>query len=368
MSKRTIRSIVSPVLACAVLAIAAGCAKPVPIGIVAGLTGPRADLGTAGRDGALLRFKEERGASRRFDLIVEDDRDDPADFRAAIGRLMEAGAAVAIGPFTAGMAEEASAIGPGFLFVSPTVDAERFEGQDDNLVRLMGSEDDAAAKLATAARRGWAIRSACVLWDRRDRVYAEDYMAAFTRSWRAEGGEEPIDFGFDGNEPGSMLEAIGKALADRADGVLVIAGGANAAAIVRRLKRDGFAGRIMLAGQAVTSGVAVHATTSLDGVVFALQYDPTSHEPALAALRRRYRDRYGLEPTYAAVLGYEAADLLLSALAASPGRDAASVKTALLGLGPVDGVQGTLGLDGYGDTRRKAFLFEFWHGAVVRLE
>lgn len=67
------------------------------------------------------------------------------------------------------------------------------------------------------------------------------------------------------------------------------------------------------------------------------------------------------------MFGYEAADALLRAYAASRARDAEGLKRALLSLAPFEGLQGPFSFDEFGDPLRDAFVFEFRDGSTVRL-
>ena len=61
-----------------VLLVACWSSEPLRIGFVGGLSGPVADLGEAGRDGALLAVEEANAAGgvggRSIELRMHDDR------------------------------------------------------------------------------------------------------------------------------------------------------------------------------------------------------------------------------------------------------------------------------------------------------
>lgn len=350
------------------------------VGVVAGLSGIQSELGVAGRNGAILRVEEANAEDGRFRVVAMDDRNDPAAVPGIIAELEAQGVAAVIGPFTSSLTAAALEKPGKLLLISPTASAKRFHGHDDRLLRIMASADVAAVKLADTARDLLGSGGVIAMWDARNRIYAEDYLAAFAAAWRsgavwselsspelASGAEaELVSWGFSSEEAclsGASAVASG---AGRRD-ALLIANGADAATMIRRLRRDGFAGRVLVAGWAVTSDLAGQGTGVLDGVVFSQQYDLAQRSPPLDAFKARYRARFGEEPSFGAVFGYEAADALLRAYAASRARDAEGLKRALLSLAPFEGLQGPFSFDEFGDPLRDAFVFEFRDGSTVRL-
>lgn len=350
------------------------------VGVVAGLSGIQSELGVAGRNGAILRVEEANAAGGRFRIVAMDDRNDPATVPGILAELEAQGVAAVIGPFTSSLTAAALEKPGKLLLISPTASAKRFHGHDDALFRTMASADLAAAKLAETARELFGSRGVVAIWDERNRIYAEDYLAAFSAAWRSGAvwselsspelasiaEAELVSWGFSSEEAclsGASAVASG---AGRRD-ALLIANGADAATMIRRLRRDGFAGRIMVAGWAVTSDLAGRGTGILNGIVFSQQYDLAQRNAPLDAFKERYRIRFGEEPSFGAVFGYEATDALLRAYAAGRARDAEGLKRALLSLPPFEGLQGPFAFDEFGDPLRDAFVFEFRDGSTVRL-
>ena len=358
------------------------CSRTVQVGIVAGLTGVQSELGVAGRDGALLRFEQESTKSgiNRFTVLIEDDKNDPQLIQEISQRFNDSGVGVAIGPFTSTTAL-AAAQSPGkVLFVSPTASAGRLSGQDDMLIRLMGSVEATAMKLAHYARTKLGVMSVAAVWDIRNRIYAEDYLTAFASGWESgarwqeisttyEYKSNPlISHAFNSNTEDSLVLASEFLEHSQADAVLLIANGSNASSIIRMLRRDGYNGVIIVSGWAVTSDLRTWGTESLEGVVFSQQYDPDLDSPRFKAFRQEYFNRFGLEPSFAAIFGYEAADLVIRALTNGSPHDADSIKRSILSLTPFESLQGRLQLDDFGDPLREPFTYQFQSGIPVRIQ
>jgi branched-chain amino acid transport system substrate-binding protein len=358
------------------------CSPSLNVGIIAGLTGAHSELGVAGRNGALFRFEEEnaRRGMNRFVLTMEDDQNDPERVPVIIDRFHKAGIPVVIGPFTSTIALAVTKEDPELLFVSPTASAKRLAGLDDMLVRLMGSVEAAAMNLAREMKTRYSLSSVAVVWDINNRIYAEDYLEAFTSGWGADGNwmkDDPTTGsqggplsgrGFDAASSEGLISAASFLSESNADSVLIIASGSNTASIIRILRREQYRGLIMVAGWAITSDLSEWGTDTLEGVVFSQQYDPAFDGPRFVAFKKNFIERFGSEPSFGAIFGYEAADLVIRAMGQGSRQTPQELKKKILALDPFEALQGRLQLDSFGDPVRGVFLFQFRSGQPVRIE
>jgi len=235
-----------------------------------------------------------------------DDRNDPASVPGILDELEAQGVVAVIGPFTSSLTAAVLERPGRILFTSPTASAKRFHGHDDRLLRIMASADLSAAMLAESARDYLGSKGVIAVWDERNRIYAEDYLAAYSAAWRpgavwselaspglARSAEaDLVSWGFS-SEYECLSGASAVASAGSGRDALLIANGGDAATMIRRLRRDGFTRRIMVAGWAVTSDLAGQGTGILNGVVFSQHYDLAQRSPPLDAFKARYRARFG---------------------------------------------------------------------------
>ena len=360
-----------------------GCSPSLNVGVIAGLTGTQSELGVAGRNGALFRFEEEnaRRGMNRFVLSMEDDQNNPERVPEIAERFRKAGVSVVIGPFTSTIALAVTTEEPDLLFVSPTASAMRLAGLDDMLVRLMGSAEAAAKSLAQEMKKRYNLNSIAVVWDINNSIYAEDYLEAFSSGWGADTGwwlnEATATEGrqgvlsgrcFDAKLSSEVHEAACFLVDSGADSVLIIASGTNTASIIRMLRRENYEGLIMVAGWAITSDLSEWGTETLEGVVFSQQYDPAFIGPQFVEFQNKYMDRFGTAPSFGAIFGYEAAELVIRAMDNSSRLDALGLKRSILSLDPFEALQGSLHLDSFGDPQRGVYQFQFCSGLPVRLE
>jgi branched-chain amino acid transport system substrate-binding protein len=358
------------------------CSPSLNVGIIAGLTGAQSELGVAGRNGAMFRFEEEnaRRGMNRFALVIEDDQNDPERVPGIVTRFREAGVTVVIGPFTSTVALAVTKEDPFLLFVSPTASAKRLAGLDDMLVRLMGSMEAAAMKLARGMKERYNLARVAAVWDSNNRIYAEDYLEAFASGWGADwknlNGWDSPDWeqgplsskAFNSGSHEELILASRFLAKSNADSVLIIASGSNAASIIRLLHREQYGGLIMVAGWAITSDLSEWGTDTLEGVVFSQQYDPAFDGPRFMEFQKKFLERFGTEPSFGAIFGYEAADLVIRAMGQGFRQPPLDIKQRILALDPFEALQGRLQLDRFGDPVRGAFLFQFRSGLPVRIE
>lgn len=138
MSAGSLPRSAAAVVAALVLAVGAGCrpADNVRIGFMGDLL---SELGAGGRNGAELAVETlnaEHGA--RYELLLADDRNDPAAARAAVASFASRGAAFVVGPMTSDMAVAAvpEANRLGIVLISPTATTDELSGRDDDFFRV----------------------------------------------------------------------------------------------------------------------------------------------------------------------------------------------------------------------------------------
>ena len=230
-------------------------------------------------------------------------------------------------------------------------------------------------------KKRYGLNSIAVVWDSNNSIYAEDYLEAFSSGWGADAGwwlnEATATEGhqgvlsgrsFDAKLSSEVHEAACFLVDSGADSVLIIASGTNTASIVRMLRRENYKGLIMVAGWAITSDLSEWGTETLEGVVFSQQYDPAFTGPQFVEFQNKYMDRFGTAPSFGAIFGYEAADLVIRAMDNSARLDAQGLKRSILSLGPFEALQGNLHLDSFGDPQRGVYQFQFCSGLPVRIE
>ncbi len=116
---------------------------PIKIGYVAGLTGRHSELGIGVRNGVTLAVDAINSTGgingRKVEVVVRDDKSDPAQGTKVIKELLQMQVPVIIGPLLSKMASATLAAidGQNVLVISPTISTDTVIDKDDNFLRVI---------------------------------------------------------------------------------------------------------------------------------------------------------------------------------------------------------------------------------------
>ena len=153
------------------------CCSPkesVKIGFLGGVSGRVADLGIAGRNGALLavEMRNRTGGinGRTIELLVEDDQQDAEQAKAAVQRLIDHKVEAIVGPMTSmvAMATVPLVNQARIVMMSPTVSTQDLSHIDDYFFRVISSTAEYAHKSADYQAMQQGIRQVAAAYDLRN--------------------------------------------------------------------------------------------------------------------------------------------------------------------------------------------------------
>ncbi len=163
-------------------------------------------------------------------------------------------------------------------------------------------------------------------------------------------------------DPG-LGAVIHQVVSEEVSAVMIAAGAAESAHIVRALRSGGFQGSILGGHSMGRRPFAAAAGPAAEGVVFPLLSDPDSLP---AAFRLEFEHRYHVPPDYAAAHTYDALNLLIAAIRRG-GLNRAKIGDALRELAPYPGVTGTIAWDKLGSNTRSLVLGTIRASRVARM-
>ncbi len=356
------------------LAGAAGCrkAEPIKLGFVGGLTGRLSDLGTAGRNGALLAVEEanERGGinGRAIELITRDDKQDPAVAVQADRELIAAGVIAIIGHMTSSMTLAALPLinEQQVLMVSPTTSTEELSGIDDYFFRVLSTNKTETENLAGQAFHTRGLKKIGALFDLANSGYTEGFFNSFKEEFEKLGGEIIFSKGFASGKDFSFSALAAEILSTEAEGVLIVAGALDTATICQQLRKKYFNGVIIPCGWAMTPELISHGGSAVEGLVFSLQFDQNSTAPDYLPFKSDYRSRFGNVPNFASAHAYNAVSVILKALSIDSNTE--NLKRTITAQKVFSGLQGDFEIDRYGDTHSRRFLLTISDGQFTRMD
>lgn len=351
----------------AIAVVSLGCPprKPLKLGFIGGLTGRSADLGTAGRDGAMLAVEQfnRAGGLNGQPVILEtaDDRQDPDTAQKALRSLIDSDCVAIIGPMTSQMAVAVLPISrqAGVALLSPTVSTDQLSGLEDTFFRLYPSGREAARQLAELAYQRFNLRRIAVVWDEGNRAFTGTWMANFAEAFTALGGQMVATLAFEsGNSAFAPLaQQVG---ASEAEGLFLLANAIDAGLFCQSLAKAGIQLPVLTSEWSVTSDLAAFGGRAIEGLVCLGSLNRDDRSERFLAFREAFRQRFGYEPGFAAVNGFDAANILLQGL--RQGQRPQQLLQFLNSQRSFPILQGTLRLDAHGDAQRDLFPAIFRQG------
>lgn len=345
--------------------------ETVHIGFIGGVSGRVADLGIGGRNGVALavewRNKSGGVAGRHIELISEDDEQDPSAARAAVARLIERKVVAIVGPMTSSMAvatvplvNEAKVI-----MISPTVTAKALAGLDDFFFRVIDSTTEYARKSAEFHLSVQRSRRVAVAYDLRNQAYTESWLEDYTKTFVAGGGTVIQPVTFSSSDETRFSDVADTLLRQRPDGVLILANSVDTALLAQQIRKRDERVRINTSEWAATERLLELGGRAVEGIMIAQFIDRDSQQPAYLAFRQAYLERFGAEPGFAGLTGFDAANVVLDSLSVQA--KGQTLKEAILSREEFSGAQSPIRIDANGDAERETYLTTIRNGAFSRL-
>jgi branched-chain amino acid transport system substrate-binding protein len=350
---------------------ACGEQKPILIGFIGGTSGRVADLGAAGRNGAMRAIEQRNAAGgvngRKAELLIRDDQQSADEGRKIVREFIERKAAAIIGPMTSvvGAAVAPLVTDAKILAISPTVTTKELSGQDDYFFRMIASTAILSKRSADMQlKRG--IRTAAVVLDKRNASYTESWTGDFTTHFEAGGGKVVLVQRFESESGAAFADLAAQLVKAKSDAIVLVTNSVDAALLAQQVRKINAKVQMFTPEWAATEKLIELGGRAVEGVVVAQYFDRDSARPAYQAFRRAYQERFGSEPGFPGLLGYEATVIALAGLAQQQGGE--DLKQTLLRLRTFEGVLGPSTFDRFGDTEGRTYFAEIRGDKFVVIE
>lgn len=350
-----------------------GCNEqdPVRLGFMAGLTGRDADLGVAGRNGALLAVEQINAAGgikgRTVELLVRNDEQNPEKARQAARELIDLKVEAVIGPMTSSMALAAVPLfdASNTLAVSPSATTAHLSGRDDQFIRVVSASTPHAVSAARWQFERLGHRRVAVIYDLANSAYTEKWLEEFGSCFEGLGGRLVKRVAYRSSDHAAFSSQVRELCGARPDLVLVLANAVDAALICQQIRKIEGTLPIALAEWASTERLIELAGSAAEGVYVSQIVRQEDSSPRYRSFLNSYRARFGSQPGFGGITGYEATRLTLEALLHR--KSGSTLKETILG-SEFQGVQQVIGIDRFGDARRPNFVTVIKNGRFVHLE
>ena len=351
------------------LLIGSGCAekKPIKIGYLGSITGKLGDLGVAGRDAAMHAVEQLNGQGgvhgRKLELIVRDDTLNPTVAAQMTEELIKQGVVAIVGPIASSMSKAALPVAEkaGIVMVSPTSSSNELSGKDDYFFRVMEPNAKFAAHLAENALK-MGIKRLSVIYDTNNRPYTVDIFEVFRESFVTGGGTISADVSFDSTLKPAFTPLVKRLNLAASDGVMVLASSVDSVMIAQQIRKEGSKTPILSGACGIAQRDLLQlAGKSSEGIIFTLPVNNQSTSPAFIRFKESFNKRFNYPPTFAAVLSYDAIQLVISAL--KNNSDPKLLRRTIKSISSFDGLQGPIKLDQFGDPNRNLFILHYRNGS-----
>ena len=377
IDRRTLRRLTGVVLMLLAMAAAGawvqyGRRSPLYLGFIGPLAGTYRDLGQAGRNGAILAVEEcnDGGGIRDHpvELLVGDESLGTFRIGEFLSTMAAHNAQAAVGPMTSEGAIFASIESQrhGILLLSPTAGPDELSNRDDLLFHLYPASMQSMDYLARYMHDRRRLSGPAVIVDETLGNFglqmASDFSGAYARSASAQ--VRIIRYSSAGDE--LISGAAQRAATGNPDSILILAGPQQTAMLCQYLRQAGCNVPLFTTELAASDGLVAYGGAAVEGLFFYESIDRYYPSERYESFRQRFRRRFGQEPTFAAVHAYDAARILLTAIAEK--RPETDMRRAMSGMRFFEGVQGRIAISGMGDVERELFPCTVRRGAFRAME
>ena len=362
-------------IVCCLFSLLLACSpkEPVRIGFVGGMSGRVADLGVAGRNGAMLAIEQRNAAGglngRTVELLVRDDEQNPDVAKKAVAELLNSNIELIIGPMTSSIAmtvlDQVNASKS--ILLSPTVTTTALTGKDDNFLRVIGDTRSYATKAARYQVQKLGHRTVGVIYDLNNRSYTESWFNDFKHEFEQHGGSIVTVQTYQSSPTTSFQQLTQELLKNRPQLVLIISNAVDAALIAQQVRKLDSRIAIEMSEWASTERFIELAGRTAEGVIISQFVNRNDQSERYQAFLKQYRERFGgQDPGFAGLAGYDAALAAMDAYAAR--KSGESLKQTITRLNSFQGVQQKYQIDRFGDANRATTVTIVRNGTYQTLE
>ena len=364
MSKRLFAILTIVIIASFILPACGGGAGggTIKIGLLAPLSGQVPTFGVSTKEGTEMAVKEwnDKGGvlGKKIELIVGDSQcsADPA-VNAANKLIDQDGVKFIVGEVCSSASIPVSeiAVAKKVVQISPTsTNPSVTVGADGKvkpyIFRACFIDPFQGTVGANFALKTLKAKTAFVMLDQGNdyvRGLAEFFEAAFTKGGGTIVGKETY------TKDDTDFSAILTKVADTKPDVLYLPDYYPIVNLVGAQVKQRNLNVVMMGGDGWDS--AQLETTAVDGGYFSNHYSPSDPRPLVQNFIQKYKEKYGAAPDALAVLSYDAANILFTAITDAKTTDPEKVKDAMLAV-KYEGISGQITMDKNGDPIKAAAI------------
>ena len=340
--------------------------EPVKVGVIAPLTGTRADAGEYMRNALALAQEDTAKNSRYpFEFVLEDSKYEAPTAISAYRKLVDFdGVKYIIGPYGS---SEVMAVGPvaeeaKVLLLLPGAQSDEISALGDYIFRIIHHSSQEApvfAKFIANKMKGDTLHFLLL-----NTAITEPYLKVFTPVFESEGKKIGITEKYEVTTS-DFRSALLKIKNRNPSDIFLIATPKHAALILEQARELGITAQFYNIG---VEGPELLATkgAAAEGLLYPYSYNNHSEEKSISNFSERYSSRFGTEPDTIAANTYDAA-LLLTRCIDDVGNDVSLVKDCLYETKDYSGASGIFSIDENGDAIKTIIIKTIKNSQFVAL-
>jgi branched-chain amino acid transport system substrate-binding protein len=374
MHRPSWRSIPSILLISIAALLLTNCSKkePVLVGFAGQLTGIQAELGVQERNGVQMAIGEINAAGgiagRPVELVVQDDLGTPEGAQAADRTLIKAGVVAIIGHPTSSQSLAGLVVTnpAGVIMLSPSTSTPALSGKDDYFFRVVQPIATQAIQSAQHLFQDHNRTRIAVIYGTDNVAYTTAYLDAFAEAFESLGGAIVARATFSSKAQPDFSPLITQLRESNPDQLLIIAADADTALIAQRARLMDWQIPLYTSSWAQTETLINNGGKAVEGMEIELTSAFNQQNPDYQSFAKRYQSKFGRAPSFGAVVGYEAVNVLALALQETGG-NADGLKQALINIKQFQGLSDTIYFDEYGDALRPIHIGAIRNGKYVSI-
>lgn len=346
-----------------------GGARPIKIGHFASMTGGTANFGQSADKGVRLAMDEQnaRGGvlGRPIEVITEDDRSQSTEARTAALKLIQQDQVVAlIGEVASSnsIAAAPEAQKAQVPMVSPASTNPEVTEKGEYIFRVCFIDPFQGAAMARFAYENLGKRSAAILTDVKA-AYSVGLARYFKETFTQLGGQVTTEEAYSSGdiEFKAQLTKIKTANPE----ILFVPGYYNEVGLIARQARELGVNAIMLGGDGWDSPKTIEVGgQAIEGSYWSNHYSADDPNPVVQEFVTKFKARYGETPDGMAVLGYDAARIVMDAIGRAGVTDGPKVREALAATKDFPGVSGSITIDENRNARKALVVLKIENGGL----
>lgn len=346
--------------------------QPIDVALLAPLTRFSVELGSQGRNGAILaveKINAEGGIhGRPLRLLIQDVGGGPDSCEAILRSQLNNGVQYFVGPYTSNMAPAAMKAmkNSGAFLISPSMTSDMLDGKDDEIFRLQPSNYMQSRAILKLIRQKGYKRIATV-YDASNREYSLSLVDSLTHEFQRNGGQVVYA---DSIVPGVRTPThVGQSLASApVEAIFIVTTGSQLAILTQAARKNGQNAEIFAGSWGMTPDVISQGGVFVDGITFSAPAPPAGSTERNIEFERLYIKRFGTPPSFIASESWEAIQLLTLALRNTDPAKPDMVKKYLLKQTEFQGVYDNFNFNATGDVVRPQTLVKIQHHEFQVLE